>query len=383
MLDSPTETADPHSADETDLASSMRDVDGEIKLLYRTSNTIRRASEESHNLRAATSYRIRDDHGNDAEPMLQELFANYIRSRFPSINDCLCLRLAFSMVLRRRKILYRRSRYGTSPIRTSETISQPQIEMPRSQSQGPVVIDLAEEATSAPANSIVRSLAPSATTLAVEQYKRASTPSVVSAAKTVALGNDEELIFPPAPTGRIKARYRLLRKQRRESHQEYLASLLEPFEIGKKTQLSNSQYDHVAIDPNGEHHAEILAAESKLRDGLESDWNDCHKAVPEVICPFCFYALPSLSISDNKKWKYVIRSCTAELMDTKLFSVPTSRKISTRMYVFSMNATSQKRCIGIAVTGCIICVFTHCVGVATRRHTICRLSSRKTSISAI
>lgn len=316
MLDSRKEAT---ASEEMDVASYLRAAVGEIQLLYRISNTIRRASEESQNDRATTSYRIRDDDGNDAEPMLQELFTNYIRDRFPSITDSLRLRLAFSMVLRRRRILYRRSRYGESPIRTEKTISQPQIRMPQSQSQEPVAFDSAKDAKSAPAKSITRSLAPSATTLAIEQYRRASTPSVISAVKTVTMGNNEGLIFPPAPNGRIKARYKLLEKQRRESHREFLASLLDPLQLENNghvnaAQYLSGQYKDYALDSNPEHHAKISVAERKLQDGLESDWNDCHEAVPEVICPFCLYALPSLSICDDRSWKYVTSLHTAELM---------------------------------------------------------------------
>lgn len=307
MLDRHTETAETYTVDEKDLSSNMRDVDGGIKLLYRISNTIRRASKESQSFGIATLYRIQDDHGNDAEPTLQQIFANYIRSRYPSINDSLCMRLALSMVLRRRTILYRRSRYGPNLVRTNDTFSQPKIEMPRIQSQGPSHLELPEEAThaSAPAESIVRSLAPSATTSAVEQNKKASKSSEITAARTVIQENDEELILPPAPNGRIKARYRSLRKKRQEVHREYLASLLEPLKIGSKAHLSSGEHKDVAINPDGNHRSEILAAERKLQYDLESDWDDCHKVMPEVICPFCFYTLPSLGVSDKRKWKYV------------------------------------------------------------------------------
>ncbi|UNI23185.1 hypothetical protein JDV02_009019 [Purpureocillium takamizusanense] len=246
--------------------------------------------------------------------MLQGLFANYISSLFPNITDSLRLRLASSVVLRRRRILYRRSRYGDSPIRAKKTVSQPQIDMPQSQRQDPLVLDLADEAAPAPvvehasAKSIVRSLAPSATTLAVEDYRKASTPSVISAAKTVALEDHEDLNFPPPPNGRVKGRYKVLTRQRWESHQEYLNSLPNPFQLVNDKSVTTSPYldsqgNHVTMDTLVEHFDKVNAAKRKLKADLHSDWNECHKIVPELICPFCLYALPSLSISDDEQWR--------------------------------------------------------------------------------
>lgn len=318
IIDSQKETSeDTSTATDAKLVSSVQAIAGEINLLYRLSNTIRRASRESQNLKAAGSYHILDDDGNDSEPMLQEIFANYICGRFPSIHDNLRQRLASSMVLRRRRILYRRRRYGESPIRVNKTITQPKIQIPQTQRQGPVILDLTNEGAEAAestvglaqAKSTVRSLAVSATTLAVDNYKKALTPSVISATKTVALGSHEDLVFPPAPNGRIKLRYKRLEKQRRQAHQAYITSLPGYYpqaEHGENAPAPLSDRgDSEGTDSLPELRHKISEAETKLQTGLESDWNDCHKALPELTCPFCFYALPSFSVSDDNKWKYV------------------------------------------------------------------------------
>ncbi|KAK4246938.1 hypothetical protein C7999DRAFT_14968, partial [Corynascus novoguineensis] len=264
-----------------ELESSLQSVASDITMLYRLSNTIRRASKESQDLKAAKTYCIRDDDGNDAEPLLRELYEHYIRGKFPEITDGLRERLASSMVLRRKRILYKRSRYMKSAIRITNTAPQPTIEPAptTSQQQDLTVHQLPKkglkEGPSAqnrvppslqeqePAHSIVQSAAPSATTLAADSYKKVTTPSVVSATKTIALDNHEELDFPPAPLGRVRQRYRPQKK--------------------------------------------LLWAEyhwNRLEVALNAEWHRCLEAVGEVICPFCLYALPCVSISDDKKWKH-------------------------------------------------------------------------------
>ncbi|KAH8742706.1 hypothetical protein F5883DRAFT_513040, partial [Diaporthe sp. PMI_573] len=295
-------TENTPTAADAKLESSFRAVAGEINLLYRLSNTIRRASKESQNLKVANSYRIRDNDGNDAEPLLQAIFASYICGRFPDMGDGLRQRLASAMVLRRKRILYRRSRYGNAPIRTNKTTPRPKMEAPQSQREAPVIFDLADEATGAaalvvgptPAKSTVQSLAVSATTLAAADYKKASAPSVISATKTVALGNDEDLVFPSAPNGRIKVRYNDLEKQRREAHQAYIEKELRETHKLPRKEIAATVEQFLQ---------QISEAEMKLQVALELDLTECHKAIPELICPYCLYALPSVSVSDGKKWK--------------------------------------------------------------------------------
>jgi hypothetical protein len=219
------------------------------------------------------------------------------------------------MVLQRKIILYRRSRYGKTPIRPNKTISQPKIELPRTQHQATVASELPKEPAEAahavnltPAKSIVQSLAASATTLAADDYNKALTPSVISVTKTVALGNHEDLVFPPAPNGRVKQRYRTLKKQRKEVHKAYLKSIPG---FSHYEEYLRQQSLKPLTDPEGREAANAFAvlrhkiseAETKLQTCLELDWDDCSRAVAEIICPFCLHALPSLFVSDEKKWK--------------------------------------------------------------------------------
>lgn len=91
----------------------------EISLLHELSNIIRKASREANNVKAALSFNITDEEGNDLEKPLKGHFAANIRDRFPGISDILSLRLAETMILRRKRILYKRSRYSKAPMRIS------------------------------------------------------------------------------------------------------------------------------------------------------------------------------------------------------------------------------------------------------------------------
>lgn len=89
----------------------------EITLLHELSNTIRKASREANNVKAALSFKIEDEEGNDLEEPLKNHFAANIKDRFPGLSDIIRLRLAEAMILRRKRVLYKRSRYSKAPIR--------------------------------------------------------------------------------------------------------------------------------------------------------------------------------------------------------------------------------------------------------------------------
>ncbi|CAH0058637.1 unnamed protein product [Clonostachys solani] len=340
-----------------DFKLDVQTVAKEISLLYRLTNTIRRASKERQNIKAAKSYHIRDDEGNTIEPLLQELYSHYILGKFPSIENNLRSRLAASMVLRRRMVLYRRSRYGTNPIRADKNISQPKIDFPQAHTLSTNADEPSEEladgietvGTTAPQSSI-QSQAPSATTLAVEDYKKTSTPSVISATKTVALANHEELAFPPIPNGRVKERYKKLKQLRWEEFKEKMIPQLREQELRlgidksftstsravQRTVVLNklrSCLDFALEGPSSplwrealftlpiifletdEPHTDesewvmsglpdLFSSEIEtINNLLHRDWIECNEAIGELTCPYCLYAVPSLSVADDKKWK--------------------------------------------------------------------------------
>ncbi len=295
--------ATPDMGDES-LDRSLRGMAGEIGLLYRLSNTIRRASKESQNLRAAKLFHIRDDEGNDVGPMLRDFFARYLYERFPDVVEGVRERLASTMLLRRKRILYRRSRYGETPIKTRKTITQPEVRLPVASNQITAGRQRAEAAdvdalaNPQPAKTTIKSLAPTATTFAADAYKGGSTPSVISATKTVALGNHEALVFPTAPTGRIRQKYKQLKRKRKDEHKAFLRSL-------PSYSLYEEYHGKPPLNPDAlsKLHQEISKADAELRVALKVDWDNCAKTISEFTCPFCLYALPSLYLIDEKKWK--------------------------------------------------------------------------------
>ena len=169
---------------------------------------------------------------------------------FPGIGEVLRNRLSASLLLRRKRVLYLKSRYGKTPIRTIQEVVRPVVihRQPRPQDTAQAFHEVAVQLNESPPKaqsspSVVQSTAKSATTLNAENLKKASNPSVISATNTVALTTHEGLIFPPAPRAQVKL---------------------------------------VSIRDKG-----------------------CKKAGLEVIYPYCFHALSGSEACDEKKWRSV------------------------------------------------------------------------------
>lgn len=258
---------------------AVHGIADQISLLHKLSNTIRRASKDVQNVEAAKAPRICDDEGNDAEDFLQQVFEHYIGDRFPTTSGTIQQRLAGTMVLRRKQILYRRSRYGNNPISSSNRTAPPGVTVPRAQLKvRSRKTDAHQKAADSQSqtHSLNKSLAQSATTLAAENFHKASTPSLVSVSMTVALGSHERLVFPTAPTAVIKEKQRQLMKER-------------------KRDPADTEY---RLDSQGH----VVAVEDRTP---AQDWEDAIDAVGEVVCPFCFHALPAREVVDDKNWEYV------------------------------------------------------------------------------
>ncbi|KAI1488415.1 hypothetical protein F5X96DRAFT_680485 [Biscogniauxia mediterranea] len=274
---------------------ALRGIASEISLLHRFSNTIRRASKQSQNHKAAEAFQIRDEDGNNVESFLKELFANHIRDRFPSVSDSIRQRLADSMLLRRKRILYRRSRHGKTSIRPQEVPYQPSITRPQAQP----AMNLQQEpskpqVTVVPSQSAIQSVAQTATTLSPESYQKASSPSVVSTSKTVALSGHEHLRFPSAPYGGLLRKYNKLKEQLKEERRAFLESLdinSGFFKNQGVIKIENIQFEKI-----------------QFQKILDKHWDDYLRQIGEIMCPFCFYALPAQNVVDEKKWKLHVKN---------------------------------------------------------------------------
>jgi hypothetical protein len=180
----------------------LSSLSASIDWLHRLANLVRRASTSRQNAKAST-FLLKDDQGGDATPVLEKLFRYWIKRDFPNVADDFCERLISTMILRRRRILYRRSRQNKLALRTAERIRKPQHLAAPSASAG-IEEKLRElpEAPVAPmqAPSGVASTQQTATTVEPQTYLQVkSTPSRVSGAKTIAMTSGIEEMIPPPP----------------------------------------------------------------------------------------------------------------------------------------------------------------------------------------
>ncbi|KAL7928236.1 hypothetical protein V8C35DRAFT_318654 [Trichoderma chlorosporum] len=272
------------------LRRSLGDLAAEISHLYKMSNMIRRASKELHILKAK-DFQIKDEDGNDVEPLLLNHYKRYIGDRFPTISHAIQARLAETMVLRRKRILYRRFRHGNTAIKLKQAAPQVSVTLPGAQVSAEQVNiqqqgnEDTEEAAPVNAPSHVKS----ATTLQPEKFKLAkSSPSVVSTSMTVALGNHETLNFPTAPGIRAKRKYERLVKERLEAYSAV---------FNTSDELSPGEYSTSPsiIDERDTQ----LSAEQHLKEALKSDL----EAIGEITCPYCLYTLSAEEVFNEKKWQ--------------------------------------------------------------------------------
>lgn len=190
-----------------DFEKTSEAIASEVSLLHELSNTIRSASRESQNMKAATTFQIKDEEGNDMEDHLKHYFLKGLQDRFPESSYSICKRLSSTMILRRKRILYRRSRYVAKPqaAGVARPMPKPAIELhPTPQRREfQVQYGMQEQGQERPhleiSPSILLSTGQSATTLMPQNFLRASAPSVMSHTQTVDLGAHEDLVFPPVP----------------------------------------------------------------------------------------------------------------------------------------------------------------------------------------
>ncbi|KAM6534561.1 hypothetical protein FALCPG4_004191 [Fusarium falciforme] len=278
-----------------ELDQVIEGISKELTLLHKISNTIRRASKEKQNIQAEKSFKIQDEEWNDAEPFLRQLFSNQIRDRFPGASENIQQRLANSMVLRRKRILYRIKRYDKKPIRPLEvplppTVSAPKVKPNVGVQRQPVK----QQPAQAPTPSIVPSVPQTATTLVAEKFQQAAAPSVISVSKTVALSSHDQLQFPPAPCGALMKRYRRFKKEQEEQLKAILESI--PGYYGPKAPPAPGARDAVR-----KHRA-------SHKQTLDEYWDECLRAVGEVVCQFCFYALPVRDVVQESKWRLHVKN---------------------------------------------------------------------------
>ncbi|KAL6835773.1 hypothetical protein J3E69DRAFT_373099 [Trichoderma sp. SZMC 28015] len=259
-------------------------IAAEISHLNKMSNIIRKASQDSQNIQAR-DFHMTDEEGNDLQPILLSHYKRYIGEGFPTASVTIQQRLADAMILRRKRILYRRSRYGGTAIQLPKVENKVSLTLPDS------LLQLEDKQ-----KVIAPSQIKSATTLQPEKFKTAaSSPSVVSTTMTVALGNHEALKFPTAPGLHAKRKYEQFKAEQLAAHHAMLGRADEPSS---------------ATDPAL--NAAVGTRDAKRRLFTEQQLSKVFKpdvpAIGEVTCPYCFYTLSLEEIFNEKKWQNHVKN---------------------------------------------------------------------------
>ncbi|QKX61259.1 uncharacterized protein TRUGW13939_08407 [Talaromyces rugulosus] len=281
-------------------------IAGEINLLHQLSNTIRKASNEKNNLKSATSFVISDEDGNDIGPAFVNLFAmEIIRRRFPDCDEKIKKRLADAMLLRRKRILYRSSRYGKIPTRNAAFSPQKLVPNARKDLDGiqntsrPVGDMHPGRSCSKTQNhtpSTAGSRAITATTLNMEHWNNVSTPSVVGTTRTIKLGDYERLEFPPAPKGPIIKKLKELEETRLIRDEECLKSL--------PNYCLYVEHDGQTVleDALATLRSNISDLEVELQAEIENDQITCCRESMEGACPYCCCVLSGETVMNHHLW---------------------------------------------------------------------------------
>ncbi|KAF1985819.1 hypothetical protein K402DRAFT_464139 [Aulographum hederae CBS 113979] len=184
----------------------LKAVAEDIRILHRLSNTIRKASAESQNIKAASTFEMKDADGIDLGQRFKEHFAaKLLELKFPGASPTLRDRLASAMLLRRKRILYRKSRQVSRPSRIAPKpvpMQMPKPEprfVPERQVIGEKPMEDRTIIETPLAPSRVNSQPHTATTLDPDRFRKASAPSRISSVKSIPLTQEDELNFPPAP----------------------------------------------------------------------------------------------------------------------------------------------------------------------------------------
>ncbi|KAK4081995.1 hypothetical protein Purlil1_11404 [Purpureocillium lilacinum] len=285
----------------------LLEIAGELTLLHDLSNTIRQAGRKAQEEKAPKDFVIKDIQGNELEVPLMEAYASNILDRFPDCSEVIRRRLAHTMVLRRKRILYRRFRYAGKPIRPTQPSTKPTVRPP--QDRAPVTesrtrvrearFETTTKVTSKVAESVAQSTAiRSATTLAMTAFREAQAPTVVSRSKTIAINSHEGLVFPPAPGKHIRDRYKQLKLKQEEDLERRLGRVAARHARDEKSKKNTRGF----LD-------ELLAKERQrsLRE-LEILWHNCNESVVEVICPFCLCVLTSTDVNRDEAWREHVKN---------------------------------------------------------------------------
>lgn len=181
-----------------------------IDWLHRLSNIVRKAGFASQNEKAA-AFVIRDDSGEEGTDITESLrccFQALIRRDCKDINDALVDRLAQTMILRRKRILYRRKRqrrWAVPQVDVTRTKLDVLLPVPPAlEIQNADIPQTAEEAAAddeaSPKHQHLRALSTlTVSVLEPESYRQQGARSQISRATTAPFQPSEKRLVPPHP----------------------------------------------------------------------------------------------------------------------------------------------------------------------------------------
>ncbi|RMJ18505.1 hypothetical protein CDV36_001785 [Fusarium kuroshium] len=195
-----------------DSIEMLQSIHESIDWLHRLSNLVRKASFANQN-RRAKEFRLRDSEGRESEELteamtsgLREVYKHVIKRNTKDLEGYLADRLIETMIIRHKRILYRRSRQIRWAIAQVQHLAK-RVESPKESRQqhlpGPVpLIQEPKPLKSTPGSTVERSATPvqdRATTLNVATYRKGATPSQLSRATSAPLKQQDQMLVPPPP----------------------------------------------------------------------------------------------------------------------------------------------------------------------------------------
>ncbi|KAL8368320.1 hypothetical protein RB599_003983 [Gaeumannomyces hyphopodioides] len=293
--------------DESPRGRCLRGMADEISMLFTVSNIIRRGSRQSQNVKA-------DEENKETDGPLYQRLLWHVHKHFPAPHsdrpaeglaaeeqftqkswEAISSRLASTMLIRHRRVLYRKSRYERAPTRMRQTVQHPKINIPAPAQEDELVsepaaiktrpdLEIPADHDGPKAHSVIS--LHTATTLTQRRYNKAATPSVISTRQTGPSTRRDALEFPQRPVHCVNEKYQSVVDDRWPLFRQNLEEIL-------KTDDGNTS---VLVE-------RVTAAVDELDRSLGKEFLACVRGVAELTCPICFCALPGEVLSNRSKWE--------------------------------------------------------------------------------
>lgn len=208
------EVDEEQSFDSWSKAELLQSIHESIDWLHRLANMVRKAG-FNHQNKHADGFMLRDENGNKSEELtrlllegLTQLYQFYVRTHAAGVGEKLAQRLVQTMIIRHKRILYRRARRRVWNLQQT-TYSAQRIE--QSSQEHPFSIPLSSPDTTTPSDSKTPVLPQStaktemaesqvtATTVDINMIRKAFARSEVSKATSNSLIVSDRVLVPPRP----------------------------------------------------------------------------------------------------------------------------------------------------------------------------------------